>query len=93
MTSGTLTLTARVTGHVQGVWFRAWTRDEATRRGLSGWVRNEPDGSVTALLSGPGEAVREMVEALHEGPPRARVTGVETAPAEAPAEDGFSVRH
>ena len=42
----------RIAGRVQGVNFRAWTRDEAERLGLDGWVRNEADGSVTALLAG-----------------------------------------
>ena len=43
----------RITGRVQGVYFRGWTRDEAARLGLDGWVRNEADGSVTALIAGP----------------------------------------
>ena len=82
---------ARVTGRVQGVWFRAWTREEAEARGLSGWVRNEADGSVTALISGPGEAVRGMVAALSEGPPAARVTRVETEAADPPDGTGFHI--
>jgi acylphosphatase len=82
----------RVTGRVQGVGFRAWTAAEARARGLSGWVRNDPDGAVRALLSGPREAVRAMLAALHEGPPMARVEGVEAAPAEAPPVPGFEVR-
>ncbi|HRO12854.1 MAG TPA: acylphosphatase, partial [Amaricoccus sp.] len=48
-----IALRVRVTGRVQGVWYRGWTEDEATRRGLRGWVRNEPDGSVAAVLAGP----------------------------------------
>ncbi len=84
-------LRVRVTGRVQGVWFRAWTKAEAEARGLSGWVRNEADGSVAALIAGPEGAVREMVAALHGGPPRARVEAVEVAPAEPPDGDGFHV--
>jgi acylphosphatase len=76
MTGASTTVRARITGRVQGVWFRAWTRNEATRLGLTGWVRNEADGSVTALLSGPREAVEEMTQLLWEGPPHANVTGV-----------------
>jgi len=64
---------ARVTGRVQGVNFRAWTQVEAQGRGLGGWVRNEPDGTVSAHLEGPPEAVDEMVTALHKGPPAAVV--------------------
>lgn len=88
---GTKTVHARITGRVQGVWFRAWTRDEAQARGLSGWVRNEEDGTVTALLSGPAREVDAMVEALHRGPSRARVEGVSLTPAEVPGSDGFDI--
>ena len=66
----------RVTGRVQGVSFRVWTQAEARRLGLAGWVRNERDGSVSALLVGPGEAVATMIERLHAGPPGARVADV-----------------
>lgn len=71
-------VSARITGRVQGVAFRAWTRNEAEWRGLSGWVRNEPDGSVRALLIGPADAVSAMLEALKDGPPAARVSQVLT---------------
>ena len=75
------TVLARVTGRVQGVCYRAWTRDEAEALGLTGWVRNEPDGSVTALLAGPEADVTRMLEALWRGPPAARVSGVTSEPA------------
>lgn len=71
------TVLVRVTGRVQGVSFRAWTWREAKRLRLAGWVRNEPDGAVTALLSGPDNAVDTMVRRLWNGPPAARVSGVE----------------
>lgn len=74
------TAKVRVTGRVQGVGFRAWTEREARRLGLTGWVRNEPDGAVTAFLAGPPEAVATMLEHLHHGPRGARVSGVETLP-------------
>jgi acylphosphatase len=83
---------ARVTGRVQGVWYRGWACEEAERLGLSGWVRNEPDGSVTALLAGPAPQVARMVEAMRRGPPSARVDAVTTEPAEAPAPAGFHIR-
>jgi len=67
----------RITGRVQGVSFRAWTREQAVARGLSGWVRNAPDGTVRARLEGPSEALAAMHEALHHGPPGARVEQVE----------------
>ena len=71
---------ARITGRVQGVWFRGWVRGEARRLGLTGWVRNEPDGSVAALFVGPGAAVAAMLALCREGPPPARVDAVETTP-------------
>jgi acylphosphatase len=91
MAEGMIALRVRVRGRVQGVWFRGWTAAEAEARGLRGWVRNEADGSVAALLAGPETMVREMVAALHEGPPLARVETVETEPAAPPEEPGFHI--
>jgi acylphosphatase len=81
-----------VTGRVQGVNFRGWTRAEAAGLGLDGWVRNEADGSVSALLAGQRSKVEEMIARLHEGPPAARVTSVvvEAADPEGVA-PGFSI--
>ncbi|PTW50272.1 acylphosphatase [Rhodovulum kholense] len=73
----------RVTGHVQGVGFRAWTQARAEELGLWGWVRNVADGSVEAWVSGPAGAVADLVEALGHGPAAARVAAVETGPADA----------
>jgi acylphosphatase len=84
----------RISGHVQGVFFRAWTRGEAERLSLDGWVRNENDGSVTALIAGSREKVEAMIALLHRGPPEAVVSQVvveEANPAEVAA--GFRVRH
>lgn len=66
----------RIEGKVQNVWYRAWTTEEATRRGLRGWVRNRKDGTVEALFIGPEDAVADMVTACRVGPPDARVTNV-----------------
>jgi acylphosphatase len=66
----------RITGRVQGVCFRVWTRDEAKRLGLAGWVRNERDGSVTAVIAGPKAAVDTMLQRFWEGPPGASVSTV-----------------
>lgn len=71
-----------ITGRVQGVSFRAWTQDEARKLGLSGWVRNERDGSVSALLVGEEDAVAAMLRRLQAGPPAARVTDVRVEDAE-----------
>lgn len=86
-----LTLSVQVTGRVQGVSYRAWTRDEATGRDLSGWVRNMPDGSVRALLHGPADRVRDMVGAMRHGPPAARVDNVRTTREDPPDSAGFRI--
>lgn len=79
----------RIEGRVQGVYYRGWTVEEATRRGLSGWVRNRRDGSVEALVSGPAARVAEMIEACRTGPPAALVTDIIRTPADPPPETGF----
>jgi len=66
----------RVTGTVQGVFFRAWTRDTARTLGLDGTVRNRSDGSVEVHARGEVEALEELQERLWKGPPAARVEGV-----------------
>ncbi len=82
----------RVSGRVQGVWYRGWTCEEAMRRGLRGWVRNRRDGSVEALFAGSARAVGEMIEACKHGPPSAEVLNVEVEAAEAPEQGGFEQR-
>jgi acylphosphatase len=76
-------------GRVQGVWFRAWTTEQAVARGLNGWVRNCADGTVEALFAGPADIVEDMIAACRQGPPAAQVTSVTTEPAENPGETGF----
>ncbi len=80
MTAGNMCVRVRIRGRVQGVWYRAWTEKTARALGLSGWVRNRTDGSVEALFCGGPEAVKHMLELLHEGPPAARVDSVEAVP-------------
>jgi len=60
-------------GRVQGVAFRAYTLDEARRRGAAGWVRNRPNGSVEAAFEGAPESVEALVAWCRQGPPWARV--------------------
>jgi acylphosphatase len=67
----------RVTGVVQGVGFRYWTRREAQRLGLRGSVRNAADGSVEVVAAGVPERLQEMVRLLKHGPPGARVSALE----------------
>jgi len=64
-------------GVVQGVFFRAATRDEASRIGVGGWVRNLPDGTVQALFEGEAKKVEEIIGWCHKGPPGARVHKVD----------------
>jgi acylphosphatase len=73
----------RVSGRVQGVSFRIWTLEEAEKLGLSGWVRNEDDGSVKALIAGPEAAVAAMLGRFWEGPVGAMVSDVATESADA----------
>jgi acylphosphatase len=66
-----------VRGRVQGVGYRASTAYEARRLGLSGWVRNRPDGTVEVAARGDGAAVDALIGWLAQGPRGARVTGVD----------------
>ena len=76
------TILVSIRGRVQGVGYRMWAEREAQALGLRGWVRNEPDGSVTALVGGPDEAVEKMLELFWTGPRGAAVTGVTAKPAD-----------
>jgi acylphosphatase len=82
-----------VSGRVQGVFFRAATRDVAVRHGVRGFVRNLPDGRVEAVLQGDRGAVEKVVAFMREGPPGAYVTEADIE-WRAPSDtwDGFLVR-
>jgi acylphosphatase len=82
----------RIHGRVQGVWYRGWTVEQATRLGLRGWVRNREDGSVEAVMSGEPHAVADMIEACWQGPPAARVMHIDVKEASAFEGEGFSQR-
>jgi acylphosphatase len=66
-----------VSGRVQGVWFRESTRQRASELGLSGWVRNLPDGRVEALFEGKRDAVAAALVFVREGPPLASVVSAD----------------
>ncbi len=86
-------LHAIVHGRVQGVNFRSYTIQEATRLNLTGWVRNLPDGTVETVAEGPRPALESLLAFLHQGPPAARVTAVDVNWEEATGEfDSFRVR-
>lgn len=80
----------RVTGRVQGVFFRASTREQAVRLGLAGHARNLPDGSVEVVASGGAGALDELERWLHHGPPAARVASVSRQNLPEQRLDGFT---
>lgn len=81
-----------VKGTVQGVFFRKWTVEAATKLGLNGWVRNLADGSVEAVISGPSGAVDNMIQQCHSGPSSAQVTSVEVSKWDSEVPRGFEKR-
>jgi acylphosphatase len=62
-----------ISGRVQGVFYRAHTRDQARARGLQGWVRNLPDGRVAAVFEGRRDVIEDMLAWCRQGPPYAMV--------------------
>lgn len=83
----------RLTGRVQGVFYRAWTREQAQELGLAGWVRNCSDGSVEAHLQGEQGAVDQMIERMRQGPTAASVEDMSIEEAEPENASRFEVRH
>lgn len=81
----------RVRGSVQGVFFRAETRDRARSLLLAGWVRNLPDGTVEAVFEGERERVQSMVDWCGRGPAGARVEDVDVSWEEPEGASGFAV--
>lgn len=81
-----------VTGHVQGVFFRAETEKMAQQLGVAGWVRNLPEGRVEAVFEGDHEAVDSAVAWVQHGPTRAHVTDAEVAEGPVEGLTGFSIR-
>jgi acylphosphatase len=82
-----------VSGHVQGVSFRAYAEDEAAFRKTAGWIRNAPDGRVEAVFEGDPRSVGAMIQWCHRGSPASRVTGVEVVWEAPQGEWGFRVRY
>ena len=81
-----------VSGKVQGVWFRGSARDQAVALGLRGFARNLPDGRVEVLAIGDADAVEQLAQWLHYGPPQARVDELERMDArEEGADEGFRI--
>ena len=84
---------AVVTGRVQGVSFRWYAEREARRLGVTGWVRNEPDGSVAAHVEGADEAVEALVAWLRHGPALAVVEHVDVRDAQVGGAGSFEIRY
>ncbi len=83
-----------IRGRVHGVFYRVSARHEALRLGLTGWVRNCPDGSVELVAQGPRPLCEELLRYCHEGPPGARVDEIDVSWGEASGEyAGFDVHY
>jgi acylphosphatase len=83
---------AVIRGRVQGVFFRAETRDRARSLGLSGWVRNVPDGTVEAVFEGDRERIESILGWCRQGPALAQVDEVQVEWLEPTNEEGFAAR-
>jgi acylphosphatase len=81
-----------ITGRVQGVGFRYFAEEAAAREGVSGWVRNLPDGRVEAAADGDAEAVERFERAIRQGPRGARVDQVDVFDDLPGGSFGFAVR-
>ena len=79
-------------GRVQGVFFRQWAVSQARELGVAGWVRNRPDGSVEAHLTGNEDAVSQMIERMRQGPFNARIDDLTVEEVVPEDVDGFSVQ-
>lgn len=84
---------AIVHGRVQGVFFRDYTRRQAQELGLAGWVRNQPDGTVEAVVEGDAGKLTVMREWLHSGSPQSEVVSLDINEEEPCGEAGFTIRY
>ncbi|MBR9912549.1 MAG: acylphosphatase [Gammaproteobacteria bacterium] len=86
----------RISGLVQGVWFRKSMQQQAEQLGVQGWVRNRRDGTVEALVDGPDSAIEAMLAWAQQGPPNAQVEHVQVSDfqpdAAADSYNGFELR-
>jgi acylphosphatase len=83
----------RISGSVQGVFFRANAKELADHLGLTGWARNDDDGCVSIHMEGPHDAMKEFEEWCHRGPPAAKVSSVESADEAEQKLPDFSIIH
>lgn len=87
-----ITRNLRITGRVQGVFYRDWFVEQARAIGVTGWVRNRADGSVEAVVSGSPEMIEAIVAKAHQGSPPSRVEDVVVGDAAEEVFDGFGKR-
>lgn len=83
----------RVSGRVQGVYYRAYTHDRAKSLGINGWVRNIPGGGVEAVLEGERRQVGELLKAMKSGPSGSVVLGMELSEIEAKGYNDFEIKY
>ena len=83
----------RVSGRVQGVYYRAYTRDRAKSLGVNGWVQNIPGGGVEAVLEGERQQVGELLRAMKSGPSGSVVLGMELSEIEAKGYNDFEIKY
>ena len=93
MSDSTVCQRYRVSGRVQGVFYRAATEEQALRLGVTGWVRNCANGDVELVACGSAQQLDALERWLWQGPPAARVTTVEHSDASPPDGDGFTIRY
>lgn len=85
------TISIRVQGKVQGVYYRQSTREKAVELAITGFVRNDPDGTVYIIATGDAEKLQALVEWCKKGPSRAVVTNVETSILDTRSFTGFLI--
>ncbi|NLH21374.1 MAG: acylphosphatase [Methanothrix sp.] len=83
----------RVSGRVQGVYYRAFTRERAMALGVKGWVRNVPGGGVEAVLEGERKQVGELLKSMKSGPTGSLVLGMELSELEAKGYEDFEIEY
>ena len=83
-----------ISGKVQGVWFRANTRQKAEQLNIKGWVRNTSDGKVEAIFEGKQDNIKEMLDWCRQGPPLAKVEDIKIEDkTQSKGYDGFTIKH
>ena len=83
----------RVSGRVQGVYYRAFTRERAMALGVKGWVRNVPGGGVEAVLEGERKQVGELLKSMKSGPTGSLVLGMELSELQAKDYEDFEIEY